>query len=274
MKRKLLTVGCLGIILVMPGIACAQGNYSLNMGSFGKSPLLGQSFLEAEAGMCAHGQLSSVDLELAEDAFKNVEEKTEDYIIGSVALPGYQESDDVHVYVDITGWIVAYYLSDEMPSKIIDWVGYKNSEPISSTRLSDAIDLVTLDMLVLPPDISYYDFRYPDATKMMIVVDEEFVDNTTETFRIKVPGDYSMYSRTWSHAVFDQGTSGTSGNINLDGVVLHNGSCGEGWCIWEGSITPTQLFPDIFHEISLYHNEYGDDFSYGAIMLIYAEPPL
>ena len=107
---------------------------------------------------------------------------------------------------------------------------------------------------------------------MMIVTDEEFVHVTTETFNIMVPGDHPMYSRTWSHAIYDQGSGSTSGNIKIDGVELHSGSSTDGWAIWEGDITPTQLFPNVFHEISLYHDHYYPGASYVGIMLIYAEP--
>ena len=270
MKRNMLILGCLIFLLGTTGMAHGQ-DHSLRVGSLDADFPLGASFLEDEAGISAYGQVSSVDLDLAENAYKNVEQKTEDYIIGSVALPDYGESDDVHVYVDISGWIIAYYLSDEKASKIIDWVDYYSVPEITSTKLSDAIDIVTLEMLVPPPDIKYFDFRCPDATKMMIVTDEEFVDNTTETFNIMVPGDHPMYSRTWSHAIYDTGSSSTSGNIQIDGETLHSGSSGEGWAIWEGNII---IFPDIFHEISLFHNEsYDNDASFVGVMLIYSEPP-
>ena len=272
MKDTILIFGVIALFLTASG-TFAQENHSFTVEPFSADIEAGLSFLEDEAGISAYGQVSSVDLDLAENAFKNVEQKTDDYIVGSVALPDYGETHDVHVYVDISGWIIAYYLNEEKASKIIDWVDYYGNPEITSTKLSDAIDMVTLEMLVLPPDIEYFDFRYPDATKMMIVTDEEFVDSATETFRIMAPGDYSMYNRTWSHAIYDQGSGSTSGNIKIDGVELHSGSSSEGWQIWEGDITPTQLFPNLFHEISLYHNEnYGDDASYVGIMLIYTEP--
>ena len=220
---RFLTFGFIVLMLVVSGMTYAQENNSFNMAPLDEG-LAGLSFLEDEAGISAYGQVSSTNLDLAENAFKNIEKKTAEYIIGSVALPDYGETDDVHVYVDISGWIIAYYRNTEKASKIIDWVDYHSVSEINSTKLSDAIYIVTLEMLVLPPDIKYFDFRYPDATKMMIVTDEEFVDGTTETFRIKVPGDYSTYNRTWSHAIYDWGTFSTDGNIKIDGVVLHSGS--------------------------------------------------
>ncbi|MDL1975392.1 MAG: hypothetical protein LWX55_11575 [Deltaproteobacteria bacterium] len=267
---RFLTFGFTVLMLVVSGMTYAQENNSFNMAPLDEG-LAGSSFLEVEAGISAYGQVSSANLDLAENAFKNVEKKTTEYIIGSVALDDYGEADDVHVYVDISGWIIAYYLNEEKASKIIDWVDYYGNPEITSTKLSDAIDIITLEMLVIPPDIKYFDFRYPDATKMMIVTDEEF-SNGTETFNIMAPSDHPMYSRTWSYAIYDWGTGSTGGNIKIDSVELHSGSSSGGWAIWEGDITPTQLFPDIFHEISLYHSEYRAGASYVGIMLIYAEP--
>ena len=189
MKDRILIFGIIALFLTASDIAFAQENQSLSVGSFSADLAAGSLFLEDEAGISAYGQVTNVDLDLAENAFKNVEKKTEDYIIGSVALPNYGEIDDVHVYVDISGWIIAYYLNEEKASKIIDWVDYHSVPEINSTKLSDAIDIVTLEMLVLPPEITYFDFRYPDATKMMIVTDEQIGDGT-QTFRIMVPGDH------------------------------------------------------------------------------------
>jgi hypothetical protein len=266
---RFLTFGFTVLMLVVSGMTYAQENNSFNMAPLDEG-LAGSSFLEVEAGISAYGQVSSANLDLAENAFKNVEKKTTEYIIGSVALDDYGESDDVHVYVDISGWIIAYYLNEEKASKIIDWVDYHSVPEITSTKLSDAIDIVSLEMLVPPPDIKYFDFRYPDATKMMIVTDE--VNGGTETFRIMVPGAYSTYARTWSHAINDNSDyGGASGNIQIDGVVLHSGSSNNCLSIWEGDITPTQLFPDLFHEIALSTSK---NWSYVGIMLIYAEPPL
>lgn len=126
------------------------------------------------------------------------------------------------------------------------------------------------------PDISYYDFYSPEATDIMIITDEENVDDTTETFRIMVPSTHSVYSCTWSHAIFDWSYDSTRGNIKIDNseidvYELHSGSCGEGWAIWEGDILIVQQYLDLYHEILLYHNgTLGDDFSYVGIVLIYS----
>lgn len=272
MKVRILVVGFMIVLLWAWGISQAQENNSIRLRSFSADILADSSFLEQEAGISAYGQVSIVDLDLAENVFKNVEKKTSEYIIGSVALDDYDEPDDVHVYVDISGWMIAYYLKEEKASKIIDWVDYLGGE-ITSTKLSDALVKVAAEMNAFLPEVNYYDFRWPNATNIMIITDEEIVDNATQTFRVKVPVGYTVYDRTWSHAIKDVGSQSTSGNIKIDDELLNSGSSSNGWVIWEGDITPLQLVANEFHEISLYHNEYGgDDYSYVGVVLIYSGP--
>ena len=133
-------------------------------------------------------------------------------------------------------------------------------------------------MCLYLPDITYYDFRYPDATNIMIVTDEEEVSGTTETFKTKIPSTLFMYSRTWSHATYKYNNSGSSSlntTIEVDGEELHTASNTKIHYIlqiWEGDITPLQLNPDIFHEISLSHHEnYCSGISCVGVVLIYRE---
>ena len=85
-----------------------------------KISIQAKSFLEDEAGISAYmnaGQ--NIDLNLAKKAYRTIEEETEQYIIGSVKLTGYSETEDVHAYVHKDGWIVTYYLKDEPSAKIL-----------------------------------------------------------------------------------------------------------------------------------------------------------
>jgi hypothetical protein len=243
--------------IFVAGFAFA-GDQSLDMTRFEKRDG-STSFLHEEAGICAYAQLDgTIDLAKAEEALKTVEKSASQYVIGSVGLEGYDESHDVHIYVDTDGWIIAYYLADEKASKIVNWVSFAESGSLMETKIRVALSYVCEQMLLFPSDIKHYDFRYPDATKMMIVADEEG-SSGTETFRIKIPSDFSVYSRTWSY----YGTY-SSNSIAIDGVVLYEGSG-----IREGDLTVSQLSPDEYHEVSIYHH-WGDK-DYGAIMLIYKE---
>ncbi len=199
---------------------------------------------------------------------RTVETLTAEYVVGSVELEGYNDSHDVHVYVDAEGWIIAYYLADEKPSKIINWISYSEGNPISDTKLSVALTGICESMSVLPSNIKYYDFRYPDATKLLIVADSEEGFRLTETFMIKIPSGILPYSRTWSLYV----VGNHSGSISIDGVELHNAPATS---INEGDITLNQLSFDEYHEISLFNNENGvygtGGTTYGGIMLLYKE---
>jgi len=235
----------------------------------------GSSFLGEEAGITCYTKVYAVDLIEAERAFKNVEKKTNEYIVGSIGLRGYAESHDVHVYVDRTGWIVAYYLAKEPASKIIDWLDYSGGM-ITSTKLEDALVKVTNALNVELPYVKYYDFRYPSATKIMIVTDEE-AGNEAETFRMRIPSNYTVYSRTWSLAahgdVNNWSVAYVEATLKIDGTELHSGRAyGKSWSIWNRSITPTQLSPDTYHTVLVRNNEqHGKGTSYVGIVLIYEE---
>jgi len=271
MRRLLsgLVIALFGILAVSLLSAAQQGVISLANPSI---PAVGSSFLEEEAGITCYTKVYAVDLIEAERAFKNVEKKTSEYIVGSVRVPGYAESHDVHVYADRTGWIVAYYLAKEPASKIIDWLDYSGGM-ITSTKLEDALVKVTNALSVELPYVIYYDFRYPAATKIMIITDEE-TGNEAETFRMRIPSDYTVHSRTWSlavHANTKWSDSYTQGTVKIDGTELRSGRAyGKSWSIWNGSITPTQLSPDTYHTVLVRNNEnHGKGTSYVGIVLIY-----
>ena len=66
--------------------------------------------LDEEAGISAYYKTpGAMTLSQARSAFRTIEIETNDYLIGSVAVPGYVEHFDVHVYVHKDGWILAYY---------------------------------------------------------------------------------------------------------------------------------------------------------------------
>lgn len=231
--------------------------------------LSNMTFLEQEAGISAYSHVNSVDLDNAENAYKIVEAKTSQYIVGSVALDNYGETDDVHVYVDTAGWVVAYYLQEERPSKIIDWKAYEVSKQISGSKLENALKKVCDAMLVPPGEIKYYDFRYPSATHMLIVVDE--TSGAEDTFRILIPATTFVFDRSWSLAVHKTGYSHLYGEIKLNGVSLFSGNT-QSWLIQEGSLSSTQLPADGSYNTFAVRAWNASGWAYAAVMLIYYIP--
>ena len=254
MKCRNLFVGMMALLLTMPVVTQAA------------------SFLENEAGISASIQVTGVGIPLAATAFKAIEKQSDGYIIGSVALPDYDETHDVHVYVDISGNMIAYYLKEEEASKIIDWK-HDPTGALAGCKLEDALSKVCEAMSVTLPTVKYYDFRYPNATSIKIITDEAL--RTTDTFRFMIPSNHIIYNSTWSHAVKDVESypySGSVSQLDIDGVLLHEVSFNSNgnWRILEGRITADLITPDIYHEIAILPS-YAN--GYGAIVLQYRTTP-
>ena len=218
----------------------------------------GTNFLEEEAGILAYTNvMMDIDLDKAKEVYRTIEVEKENYTIGSVALPDYPESEDVHVYVHKDGWIVAYYLKDEPIAKMVSYKYYQEDGDITlklDTALGVMCDGVGLPLI----STNYYDFRYPNANRIMIIVDGQWVEGTN-TFDIKIPSDVRVYDRSYCHWLADSVES----SFKLDGTGVSSlGRCSDCWRVRYGKLTPTQLMPDGFHTISLWHSE---DYPYGPM---------
>ncbi len=181
-------VALLSIVLLFAGSACAAVDFPAD-----------------DAGISAYVQAkTSVDLNDAKGAFATIERETDDYIIGTVELEKHTEEQYPHVYVSTDGWVVAYYPNDRPSSWILPWADYAGGE-ISSTTLSKAAGIVCSEIGGTTTGLKYYDFRYEDATKMMIIV--ESVRNGANFFKVTIPTTFASYAVDWSHYNVDHGHS-------------------------------------------------------------------
>lgn len=162
---------------------------SLDKGS--RTPQGVGSKLSKEAGISAYKQTSGpINLNDVRNLFRTIEMETSDYIIGSVPVPDYVEHFDVHVYVHTDGWILAYYLNDELTCKIVD----TKNETIATTKLEIVISTVAAAVGEPITGLKYYDFRYPNATHILLVAENE---DDGKDFRITLPPEYVYYERSW-----------------------------------------------------------------------------
>jgi len=224
----------------------------------------GTSFLEEEAGISAYTNVGqAIDLTKAKNAFRTIEYETEDYIIGSVPLPDYAETEDVHAYVHKDGWVVTYYLNEEPAAKIIDWKDYGTDETITGTKLEDGISVVCNAAGVPMRDIKYYDFKYPNANRLMIVADAIWYGTSpaTDTFRLKLPSDFVFYERSFSHYTKNYGGC----YMYIDENEIDYASDETNY----GLLSPTELSLDEFHTIKITGS--GNPGHFDAIVLIYRE---
>jgi len=226
------------------------------------------SLIEDEAGISAYFQAStSINLADVRDVFRTIEAETADYIIGSVPVGNYPESEDVHIYVHRDGWLLAYYLAADPVGKIFDWRVYHDTGRTNiGTKLENTLAVVAGEAGVPFPGATYYDFQNPNATQLMLIV--EWVEGSggqgqTDSFEINLPGSFAYYERSWSLG------GENDASYELDGVTIKSQSWG--WQTSQGTLTAAQLLPDQFHTIDLWAGYYGD-YGYGGLALIYRVP--
>ena len=110
--------------------------------------------------------------------------------------------------------MIAYYLKEEPVGKIIDW-RHDGSGALAGSKLEDAMQKICTALSVTLPAVKYYDFRYPEATDIKIIVDE--VIGGSDTFRFQIPSDHIIVHSEWSHNVYQTGHwCDGSNDITLD----------------------------------------------------------
>jgi len=195
--------------------------------------------------------------------FRTIERETADYMIGSVPLTNYPENYDVHVYVHKDGWILAYYLKQDPASKIFDWRAYDtNGATLITTKLENAITTIVNAVGVSLTTTTYYDFRYPNATKIMLVAEED-ANGNGDSFDVNVPQTFVVFERSWSLA----GRSLRS--YYLDEVLIQKQESYSDWGFLEGILNVSQLLPNQFHIVKI--DGWPGYEAYGGLALIYKE---
>ena len=249
------------------------------------------STIEDEAGISAYWQApTSINLNDVRGAFRTIEVETPDYIIGSVPVPNYPETEDVHVYAHKDGWILAYYLAADPAGKIFDWRKYHDSDRADfTTKLESTIAVVASEAgIPFYYNATYYDFRYPNATHLMLIGEWVYggYHGQTDFFDVKLPGNLTYYERSWSFGRWTSDTDCTTGTpttiawYQLDGTTIqsYTNSCpGLDWQTSQGTLTAAQLLPDQFHRIAVHAIGYYTNYdyyvyAYGGLALVYQVP--
>jgi len=278
MRRFLLVVVVIAVLLVVFGLSRPAPPVNAdNVFSLQSPPFVGiaraeagsiASIIEDEAGMSAWFQAStSINLNDVRDTFRTIETETADYIIGSVPVANYPEMEDVHVYVHKDGWILAYYLAADPVGKIFDWRAYHDGGRMSiSTKLENTIALLASEAGLVFSNATYYDFRYPNATHLMLIV--EWVYHGTDSCEVNLSGSFAYYERSWSLT----GSADNSISYSLDGVTIGSEpALGDPFTTSQGTLTPVQLCPDQFHTIQV-QSGYHYGYTYGGLALVYRVP--
>ena len=226
------------------------------------------SFMEDEAGISSYFKASTgIALNDVRDAFRTIEVETTNYIIGSVPVTNYPESEDVHVYVHTDGWVVAYYLAADPVGKIFDWRVYHDTGRTTiTTKLDNTLIFMASEAGVAFPGGTYYDFRHPNANNMMLIA--EWAYSSVDTFEVNLPGTFVFFERSWSLGSENFGGA----DYRLDGILIHSGTGTNKWGTTQGTFLHTQLLQDQYHTIELSQTGYTYFYGYAGHGLVYREP--
>jgi len=218
----------------------------------------GSYFPENEAGMSAYlHPVSSINLEDVKPVFTTIDVEESEYIIGTISVNGAPESEYPYVYVDTSGWIVAYYPKETRPypSYIIPF-GYWGSQ---TTNPTEAIKKVC-NQISAPfayENVGYYDFRYPSATGMVIAL-EDRTNTGCDYFYITIPESHTVYNVSWA---FD---SRSGDSAELDGLTFVLGG-GHKF----GYFSDAKFSKGIQHTIGVHR--YGSGTARLGIVIIYSQ---
>ena len=249
-------------------VAQAEQTYLLENPVFALSAINETTFLEEEAGMSIYINVGHpLDLSDAKPVYRTIEKETSYYIIGSVGVDSLPETEDIHCFVHKDGWIVAYYLKSENISKIIDW-NYWSGSTLTGNKLQAGFTKMGNMLEVDVTNAKYYHFQYPYAKKCMMIIKTQVGDGL-DSFNIKIPQNFSVYERSWSH--YSEYISGSCSHFAIDGNTIDS-ICylNIEWTNY-GGLTAAQLSKNEFHTVSI-SGRYSGKLYGTCIILAYEEP--
>ena len=265
-----------GIILQPPAFlksAHAQDSTQIDFG-----------FLIEEAGITAYTKLSDqVDLIALKSSFKSIRQMNDQFIIGIVIAPGYEdvlefdENADVQVFVHRDGWILGYLTKWQPASTLFDWVNY-DQRRLTGTPIENVVRLLAENAGVSNFNIDYYDFRYPDATNLLLAADRipettNFNNSRSDSFEISIPRQLTTYDISWSHAAlgskFSEDHLAEAGRCEIDDESLSwLDSDDSTWGIATGELNQTSFRSGVKHVLVV--SGYGIS-SYCGIAIVYKD---
>ncbi len=152
------------------------------------------TFPSDEAGLAAYLRVSPLDMVKAGTAFEVLHRQGGNWVVGIVPVTVYpawdvhsQKTQDVFVYIDSQGWVVAYLNREYPPAGIMVWAVDRSNPTltaINTTSLEDALQPVIaaagFDFSSLKGQVGYYHFGYPEANGMTLAVKVKKVDPNTD----------------------------------------------------------------------------------------------
>jgi len=257
----LAVVALAGFAVARPSVSGAPAAVALERPAFlddaGTNALVEK--IQDEAGISVYFKTTNpIDLSLIRGQYRTIELETTDFIIGSVPVTGYYEHYDPHVYVHRDGWIMAYYLKNDPAAKIVD----PRSGTLDSDKLKVVINQLAAVVGTFPTGITYYDFRFPNANRLLIVAED---GNNGRDFYLTLPVDY-----VYSELSFATDRRAITVDNRTMSLLYSEGDHDENAY---GVLTLVQMAPGVRHSISIPDSYYSYNRSYfGAVVIIYKVP--
>lgn len=234
------------------------------------------SVLDSEAGIAAYAQTTPFTLSTIRSLFTTIEHETADYLLGTIAVPNNWDDFDVHVYANKAGWVLTYYLRIQPAVMVFDWQNFTAS-PGPPTRFQTVVNLITGTLNRADLTLTYYDFRYPNATNLMIAVQYVTGNGVTECFTIQ-DTSWLYHERSWLLGGYTASETYYVGDqiswYKLDGVEISRISGTYGHKYRTGFLDGTQLPPDAQHTVCVFTDSRSNDGKMmGALSLVYGPQP-
>jgi len=230
-------------------------------------PPSGDDFTTLDAGISAYVNVGrDLDLEKAKGLLQGIQAEEEGYLIGIISLEGLPETQWPHIYVNKQGLIVAYYPKNEPAVKLFYWAIYDGGK-ITTTTLEEAIRVFSQDLfreMRLPltfaqiqPSIRYYDFRYPEATTLLLVADSVAAtyDASVDELQYTIPENVAVLEASWLH--FTKGLSGGSWSSFLINNTQINRRDGTGNYYKADFLSGDFLIPTLAYTCYVYARDYN-----------------
>lgn len=236
----------------------------------------GFNFLMQEAGMTAYANIEQpIDLSSVRRFFTTIDEETSTYIIGSVTAPGYEniieleERMNLHVFVHVDGWVVSYLLQRQSAGLLIDWAGY-DGDKLNSTTIADIVQKVLGGTTGAGTPVTYYDFRYPQATTIEMIADVETDSKQVDGFELEIPPTFTVFESAWSHGTFN--TDYSTCNLNGEDYSVFESSR-DRWKVQVDNFAQSRLTSGNVDSFWFYNDDAGSSGrTYCGLVLIYRKP--
>lgn len=231
-----------------------------------------------EAGVTAYTKLDQeLDLDYLAARLKSVQQKSSRYVAGIMPAPGYEdlseleESGEVQVFLHQDGWIVVYLSRWQPASALLDWVNY-DEKRLDGTLIESAVRSLVDDIGVTDYTVSYFDFRNPDATSLILAADRADGTTLSDSFQVTIPRGLKVYEASWAHGRYSKTVAPSSCKVDeqeLSAVMPNSHQ----WKYTTGEFDDRLLAANKAHEISLTTDWNWNEESrmYCGIAILYSE---